>query len=100
MPLAYKDKNYWHIILFSHKKCMPGTIRRHDVGRPGHSIRQSCVKASTGKWATQAWLLHVDDVRVVKGRKGIKTLQAKNIKTHKILQSIRSNYGRIRVVKM
>ena len=97
MPVAFRGKNYWHVVLFNSNKCVPGTIRRSDPGRPGHAIRQSCKKASTKKWATQAWLMANSDVKVVKGRRGIRTLQALDINSAHVLQSIRSNIGRVRV---
>jgi len=96
MPRAYLEKNYWHIVLFSHKKCLPGSIRRHDVGVKGWHLRQACVKASTKRWKTQSWLVPARCVKVVKGRKGW-TLSALDLKTQRILQSIRSNHGWIRV---
>ncbi len=97
MPVAYRGKNYWHVVLFNHNKCVPDTIRRSDPGRLGHAIRQSCIKASTKKWATQSWLLENSDVKVVKGRGGIRTLQALDISATRILQSVRSNIGRVRI---
>jgi len=91
---AYLKGNYWHIPLRSHEGIT--SIRTHDVGRKGSNLRLTGISKKTGKWVTVSWLIHKDNVRVARGKYG-KTLSAKNLRTQKILQSIRSNVGPIKI---
>lgn len=101
MPKAYLVGDYWHIVLKDYKKiCIPETIRTHDVGRPHSNQRMCCVNKKTGKWITFSWHVHRSNVKVVKAKKGRGyTLSALNRRTEKILNQIRANFGRIRVVR-
>lgn len=101
MPKAYLVGNYWHIVLKDYRRvCQPGTIRTHDVGRPGSNQRMTCINKRTGKWITFSWHVHKSNVKVVRAKKGRGyTLSPLNERTAKILNQIRANFGRIRVVK-
>lgn len=94
MPKAELKKNYWHIRLEDPAKFVKSTFRSHDVGRKKHAIRVAGVKKGTGKWATQKWMLARGDIEMSRG-----TIAGKDIKTQKIIQSIRANKGRVFVKK-
>ena len=97
MPIAIEGKNYWIIEIQDYTTvCQPGTIRTHDVGRPGHSQRMTCVSKYSGKWITFSWHVAKEDVSEMK-QSGYTTLRAEDEKTKKILNSIRSQYGPIKV---
>ena len=101
MPKAYLVGNFWHIVLHDYKKaCQSGTIRTHDVGRVGSNERIACINRKTGKWITVSWHIHKDNVKIVRAKVGRGyTLTATNLRTAKILNQIRANFGKIRVVK-
>jgi len=94
MPGAELKKNYWRIRVRDPKDFEKGSFRTDDIGRKGHSLRIAGILKKSGKWATQSWLLHKDDVRVVG-----KTISGKDLRVQKIIQGIRSNIGKIRVRK-
>jgi len=94
MPKAVLKKNYWHIRLEDPAKFDRETFRTQDVGRKKHSMRVAGVRKRTGKWATQKWMLAKSDVELSRG-----TIAGKDVKTQRIIQSIRANEGRVYVKK-
>ena len=89
--------NYWHLRLEDPDKFIQSTLRTLDSGREKHSMQIRGVHKDSKRWATQAWRISKDDVKVVR-EDNHKTLSANNIHTQRVLQSIRSNYGKIVVV--
>jgi len=97
MPIAIEGKNYWSIEIRDYTTvCQPGTIRTHDVGRPGHSQRMTCKSKYTGQWITFSWHVAKGDVEEIR-QGGYYTLHAKDLKTKRLLDSIRAQHGAIKV---
>jgi len=91
--------NYWHIRLIHPKHFYSNTFRSHDVGRKGHAIRIAGRLKKTFRYATQAWRIAKTDVKITQSHIEGKTLHGLDKQTQSILQSIRSNYGRIKIIE-
>jgi len=87
--------NYWHLPVRGKKNI--SEVRIHDVGRPFHPQRVRGFNVRTKKWQTIGWRISRNDVKVVK-RGRVKTLRALDENTQRILNSIKSNFGKIRVI--
>lgn len=62
MPRKYHSRSMYHRIRVADpKKFVKGSFRTHDIGRKGHSKRIGGKLKSTGKWATQAYLITKED---------------------------------------
>jgi len=66
VPKAELKKNYWFVRVRDPKYY--SIFRTKDIGRPHHTLMILGKSRSTGKWVTQAWRFHKDDVKVVGGR--------------------------------
>lgn len=91
--------NYWHVALQPAGLFVDSSFRTLDVGREGSNMMVRGKLKSSHHWATQAWRIARANVKIVRGRKEGLTLKPLDYRTGKILQSIRSNFGVIRVQK-
>jgi len=91
MPYAELIGEYWRIRLFDPNLCYSDSFRTQDVGMAGSNMRIACMRRDTKRWSTQSWRIHKNNVKIVTGKKGYKTLSALNNRTYRILESIRSN---------
>lgn len=97
MPEAetYPSEKYWRIKLISPNFFYPNTLRPQPIGILGSNLRVAGKLKSSNRFATQSWRISRANVKIAKSKKSGRTLVATNLGTAKILQSIRSNHGRI-----
>ena len=86
MPEVELKENYYFIRVLAPEEFKEGSLRTDDVGRLHHTLRIVGIRKSTGKYTTQAWRLHKDDVVI---RNGV--LSGKTLGVQRIIQSLRSN---------
>ena len=74
--MPYKHSKYLRIRVRSPSAFVKGSFRTQDIGRRGHSKRIAGRLKTTGRWATQNFLIQKSDAATPKARMLLRKIKA------------------------